>query len=61
MGMKDQQRQGQNQGRPMGKDKPGQARERAGQRGQQGQQPDRGRQNIDDTEMQDRMDHDYDA
>ena len=29
--------------------------------GSEGQQPNRGRQDIDDTEMQDRMDHDYDA
>ncbi|GLX54204.1 hypothetical protein ACF09H_20535 [Streptomyces sp. NPDC014983] len=70
MGMKDQQRQDQGQWQQKGKDKLGQARERAGQqpgqpqrgqRPQQGQQPNRGRQDMDDMEMQDRLDHDYDA
>ncbi|MEW2620702.1 hypothetical protein [Streptomyces sp. NPDC048106] len=74
MGMKDQQHQG--QGQRQGKDKLGQSRERTGQQpgqsqqrqpGQSGQgqrssqQPNRGRQDIDDTEAQDRLDHDYDV
>ena len=68
MGTKDQQHQDQGPWQQKGKGKMDQARERAGQpgqpqRGQRGQQeqPSRGRQDIDDTEMQDRMDHDYDA
>ncbi|CAK7287971.1 MULTISPECIES: hypothetical protein [Streptomyces] len=58
MGIKDQQGQA---GQHKGKGKMDQARERAGQRGQQQPQPNRGRQDMEDTEMQDRLDHDYDA
>ncbi|MEU2928596.1 hypothetical protein AB0D42_01445 [Streptomyces sp. NPDC048304] len=71
MGMKDKANEWQEQG----KQKLGEARERAGgqqqpQRGQQqpsrGQQPQRGRENLRDiedteSEMEDRFDRDYDA
>lgn len=63
MGMKDKFRDQAEQWQQQAKEKAGEAREKAGQRGPQRRQPERGRQDLEDTEQQDmreRFDEDFD-